>query len=1638
MASNTHRIVSFDTEVSPQNNSVSDIGAVDDAGRFFHSPSKKAFEEFLEGAEFVCGHNIIRHDLKFVGECLTSSSSAMVVVDTLPISPLLFPRKPYHALLKDDKLICDELNNPVNDARKAKELLDAEMAAWAKLPSELRAIFSALLAGQPDFCGFIKLANSTSDVTTSALASVDAGAIAKTIAGFFHRLICENAPLAEIATKNPVELAYALALIRCADPGSLTPPWVLMQHPRVEHVFRRLRATPCIAGCPYCREKLDPRLGLKKFFGFENFRSYAGEPLQENAARAAVEGKSVLAVFPTGGGKSVTFQVPALMAGEAEKALTVVISPLQSLMKDQVDNLEARGITQAVAISGLLDPIEHAKAIERVADGSACLLYIAPESLRSVTMEKLLLQRNIARFVIDEAHCFSSWGQDFRPDYLYVGDFIKNLRERKLSGATGGEPIPVSCFTATAKQRVIEDICAYFKEKLGLILDVFIARSQRENLHYVVLERTGDDEKFNTVRDLIEQHKCPTIVYVSRTRRASQIAGHLEQNGFAALAFHGKMDREEKTGNQNKFLSGEAQIMVATTAFGMGVDKKDVGLVIHYDISDSIENYVQEAGRAGRDENINAECYVLFNEDDLNKHFLLLNQTKLNLGEIDQVWRAIKTITKSRPSVQQSALEIAREAGWDDASGAEMETRILTAINALEQSGYLKRKQNSPRIYASSIRCHSMIEASQKIAASPRFASDAQRQNASRIMANLFSARSRKGSAQDGAESRVDYISDNLGIVREDVIRVIQILREENILDDQKDMSAHFARNESENTARRILREHIEIERFLQKHITKEGAVLNVKELNEKAEAAGCRACDTKKINTLLNYWDIKHLARRQWDGRHNARVTAVLPLDAFAATVEKRGEIARRIVEYLHEKMAATKDADAPSSPPPRSISVSFSILELVRAVAADSGLFAMKATAAEIEDALFYLSRIDAMKIEGGFMVVYNRLTIERKEHDPRVRYKKEDYQKLSDFYENRVQQIHIIGEYAKRMLEDYAGAVQFVDDYFRLNFSSFLAKYFSTDCRREMRRNITPKKYRQLFESLSETQRRVIDDKDSRVIVAAAGPGSGKTKLLVHKLAALLLMEDVKHEQLLMLTFSRAAATVFKTRLLELVGNAANFVEIKTFHSYCFDLLGRVGSLDKTNNIIRETVAKIRAGDVEQNRITKTVLVIDEAQDMSVDEFELVRILMERNEKNMRIIAVGDDDQNIYAFRGSDSKYFASLLNAEGAARYDLLTNYRARSNLVAFSNQFARTITGRMKRIPVSANDAQNGLITITRYSTPHLAEPLPQTILRAGLAGSTAILTRDNATAEIITGLLNHHNQPARLIQSNDGFSLADIDEVRFFTRQIAPFTSIPDDEWNAAKRLLQRMFPPTSRGLSVCRSLIRAFEAANTRSRYRTDFEIFVRESRLEDFCEAESRETITVSTMHKAKGREFDNVFLLLTKPPRDDDERRLLYVALTRARSRLTILTNTGTFDPIQADAIHRDTDTNAWGEPSEITIFLTHKDVWLDFFERVQDQLKNIRSGDTLYVTPTADGCTDLHSGANGRIVLRFSKKFSEKLARKKASGYQPVFARVNFALWWKKADATNKTHQDRACKIILPEILLRKEQGERKIK
>ncbi|MDK2841639.1 MAG: ATP-dependent helicase RecQ [Anaerophaga sp.] len=1588
-------IVFLDTETEPQSHKILDMGCVSDDGKQLHSSRIEEIVSVVREADFLCGHNFLNYDWNFLRPHLQAYGfDSSQIIDTLFLSPLLFPARPYHALLKDDKILNDELNNPLSDAIKARLLFDDEVSAFWRLKPGFRELLFLLLHNRPGFAAFFSF------VEYEALAR-DA---VEVIGQLFHNDICLNADIKRLVADNPVELAYTLALINSQSRYSITPPWVLKNFPEVESVFASLRNHPCIEGCDYCRSKLDARQGLKTFFGFNSFRTYEGSPLQEQAVRAALEGKSLLAVFPTGGGKSVTFQLPALMQGESVKGLTVVISPLQSLMKDQVDNLEKQGITEAVTINGLLDPIERANSLERVEDGSASILYISPESLRSMTIERALLGRNVVRFVIDEAHCFSSWGQDFRVDYLYIGEFIKSLTVKKNLDRM----IPVSCFTATAKNKVIDDIRAYFLDKLSLNLTVFRAAASRKNLHYKVIERDTEESKYQTVRLLIEEKQCPTIIYVSRTHRAYKLAKRLADDGIDALPYHGKMPVDEKTANQNAFLGGEVSVMVATSAFGMGVDKKDVGMVVHFDISDSLENYIQEAGRAGRDENISADCYVLFNEDDLGKHFVMLNQTKLSIREIQQVWKAIKETTRFRKTVSNSALEIARKAGWDD-EVMDIENRVTAAIAALEDAGYIKRGQNMPRIFANSILSRNAQDAIDKIYASARF-DEKQKEKAIRIIRKLFSARSRKEAAGEEGETRIDYFSDHLGIVKEEVIRIIGLLREEKILADTKDLTAFIRKGENSSQSQKITGIYRQLERFLLPRVSEEEKTYHIKELNELAEEQGIADITPDKIKTVLNFWAIKNWIKKKYlegSGNHLV-VISQMPIENLIRKMEKRHILSGFVIDYLFGKSNEAEQKDQ--------VLVNFSVHELKEAYEQQNQLFKENVSLQDIEDTLFYLSRIGAIRIEGGFLVIYNKLTIDRLEEDNKIRYKNEDYQKLKQHYENKTQQIHIVGEYARKMVDDYKGALQFVDDYFQLNYDSFLNKYFPGSRKEEIHRSITPARFHQLFGELSAPQLNIIKDNQSPYIAVAAGPGSGKTKILVHKLASLLLMEDVKQEQLLMLTFSRAAATEFKKRILQMIGNAANFLEIKTFHSYCFDLLGRVGTLEKAETIIETAVERIKSGDIEPVRIAKTVLVIDEAQDMNAAEYALVEVLMDKNPE-MRVVAVGDDDQNIYEFRGGSAAFLERFIREKQAVVYQLTENFRSKRNLVHFTNAFASTISHRLKTIPVEAGQTDNGNIRIIRHQSEHQIVPLVRDILNTPLKGTTGVLTRTNNEALQVTGLLIENGMKARLVQSNEGFSLASLDEIRFFCNQLAGgehILVIDDDAWQHAVRKLKNAFSHSS-NLELCLRLIADFEAVNTAKKYFSDFEIFLQESRLEDFT-GNPGETIIVSTMHKAKGKEYDNVFLMpgIWKPV-DDEQKRLMYVAMTRAKSFLSIHLRGDWLDGAAfVDGLKLYSDSRKWELPDILSIQLTHKDVWLGFFKRRQRWISNLVAGDELKAVNQE--CRT----ADGQVVLRFSRRFQETVDSLARQGYVLKDARISFVVWW------NDEEEGKEIRIVLPQV------------
>lgn len=808
----------------------------------------------------------------------------------------------------------------------------------------------------------------------------------------------------------------------------------------------------------------------------------------------------------------------------------------------------------------------------------------------------------------------------------------------------------------------------------------------------------------------------------------------------------------------------------------------------------------------------------------------------------------------------------------------------------------------------------------------------------------------------------------------------------------------------------------IKLERYILAHISSDTLRISYKQLNDDAQREGVETATEKDIRTLLYFLTVKGYTRKKEDGAYNIELTCQADETSTLKRFEKRLEICHFTIGWLYRLTSHETEENSKGK------GIQFSVVELLNDFKANGAtlLDTMQNVQLEdIEEALLYLSKIGALKLEGGFLVLYNAMDI-RRIKDNRLRYKQEDYRMLSEFYKQKIQQVHIVGEYANLMVRDYDAALQYVQDYFHMDYRRFISKYFQGERLREIERNVTPEKYKRIFGTLSEKQMEIISDKESRCIVVAAGPGSGKTRVLVHKLASLLLLEDVKHEQLLMLTFSRAAAIEFKQRLLDLIGNAAHFVEIKTFHSYCFDLLGKIGNLDDAKDVVARAAEMIRKGEVEPNRIAKTVLVIDEAQDMSREEYDLVHSLITSNEE-MRVIAVGDDDQNIFEFRGADSQYMKRLLEESGSRFIEMTENYRSSRRVIGFANEFVRGISGRMKNDPLIAMNHKEGFVSIHHHASHVMYQPLVDDLLTNRGNGSICVLTQTNEEAAIIVALLHKHGMNVRLIQSMDGFRFWNMVEVRMFLKQIDSETHTPailDEVWERAKNKTFARYADSS-SLCYLQRCISLFEQTN-KAKYLTDFKEFVFESTVEDFCDLSGADVV-VSTIHKSKGREFDDVYMLVSKQQHiQDGILRRYYVGATRAKERLFIHTDSSIFDRVPADEHH--VSSQQFDLPDEIIVQLSHKDVNLGFFKPRKNEILSLRPGQTLRFDNIY-----LYDGGKNTPVAQLSQKMQGDLRLWAEKGYSVKSASVRFIVAWRPKDAPRKEKEHA---VLLADLTLKR--------
>jgi ATP-dependent DNA helicase RecQ len=411
----------------------------------------------------------------------------------------------------------------------------------------------------------------------------------------------------------------------------------------------------------------DALTSLREHFGFADFREG-----QREVIGAILEGKDAVVVMPTGSGKSLCYQLPAMMLDGA----TLVVSPLIALMKDQVDALQARGLAATFINSSIAEGEQRAR-INALGRGQFKLVYVAPERFRSGRFVETLRSVRISLFAVDEAHCISTWGHDFRPDYLRLKNVIQSLNGIQTRTQT-------LALTATATPYVRSDII----QQLGLSKpETFVSGFDRPNLTIDVVHTEKEREKIARIKRLARTHNGSGIIYASTRKAVEQVARELQEQGLRVAAYHAGMGDSVRVKAQEDFMAGSVQMIVATNAFGMGIDKPDIRFVAHYQMPGSIEAYYQEIGRAGRD-SLPSSCVLLFNYADKNTHDFFIEGSYPSAEFIQDVYNVLLSTGLKR--IELSASEIAKR------SGARNEMAVQSSLYLLERAGHIARGAASP------------------------------------------------------------------------------------------------------------------------------------------------------------------------------------------------------------------------------------------------------------------------------------------------------------------------------------------------------------------------------------------------------------------------------------------------------------------------------------------------------------------------------------------------------------------------------------------------------------------------------------------------------------------------------------------------------------------------------------------------------------------------------------------------------------------------------------------------------------------------------------------------------------------------------------------------------------------------------
>ncbi|MDJ0869070.1 MAG: RecQ family ATP-dependent DNA helicase [Myxococcota bacterium] len=1485
---------------------------------------KRAHKELLgwmRHGEILVGHNLHRFDRPAIAERWPDSPVLqMPTLDTLELSVLAFPRRPYHRLVKDDRLVRDARPNPVSDVRASERVLEDAVAAWepsplishADIPEHAREGWRRLYEQN----GWPWQPKDPLDLRKR-----------------WHGRVCTNSPR---LSSPGIDMALVMldAWLGVQDEtGSVLPRWVRETWPQIRTLARDLRATACQdPSCAWCSTNLCPDHWLREVFGFESFREEPalgdGTSLQRDLVARGLRGQSTFGILPTGGGKSLCFQVPAEARYRLLGQLTVVVSPLQSLMKDQVDSLQGR-IPHARAIYSGLPSLLRPQVLEEVRAGSCGLLYLSPEQLRNPGIVRLLKSREIGAVVFDEAHCLSQWGHDFRTDYPYVLHAIRRITQ------TGPMP-PVFLFTATTQPDATREIVEHTREHSGHDVELVDGGSARVNLRYEV-RQVPPPARVDAAVDLLQEHlgDGSAIVFCGTRNQTEEVAVQLTTRGYPAEHYHAGLDADVRRQRQDAFIRGEIRVITATNAFGMGVDKDDVRLVVHLDMPSSLEAYLQEAGRAGRDGHA-ATATLLWAPGDAEPRFSLAAMADLSGEDLRAIWRAIQQLPAARYEHLERRVVTPREllfqealAGRFDPEDAQEETRVKAAVNWLERARVLQRTENQTRVFTGRPRLPTLAQAFDVVESLDLAPPKAERWKT--VLRRVYGAGDEGLSADDIAVLCMEMSYDDPleGGVR--ILGILSQMVDRRLLTAGQTFTAILSHGVFDSSVRRLARWRAWEEQILDAVEEQADGTewVHLRPIAERLTSIEA-ACTPDDVARLLRTWWTAGDGLTHQNGapefRSRRGETGRLTLEAKLAHVRKwlgtRQIIADQCLRALVDLAKGTGSQ----------VLVSTDLEHLVSAVERDMLLKArLHSVPDAVRSAVGWLHALRIVTVQNGLAVFRTAMQVDRDPAWPKLgdQEAQQATAALAAHQEHKVLRVHVMDAWARHMLANSDVGEAFRADWFASPIQDFTRKWFPGR-KQQIARPTTPESYDAIVTSLKdEAQQKIVTRDIRRNHLVLAGPGSGKTRILVHRVAWLLRCHRVRPREVLVVCYTRANALELRRRLFELVGRDARFVTIQTIHAVAISMVG-IHRLGADGDLTLETclpvaAAMLRGETMEAAEQTRqrdallrgfNYLFVDEYQDIDAAKYELLSAIagraMEGDQRKLRVFAVGDDDQAIYAWDGASSDFIRSFEQDYQAKRFIVPHSYRSPKAILDMAQTLLEPLPDRLKQGTwLTVDPARAGDPNVGRWAAEHPELRGRYAWHRSGSVQVAAGRLMETVRRWVGVGIepasigVHARTRPTGLHRLRVAAEAARIP----FAWTLPGDSSIPMSRIREVATLSDWLRPEGDRderiSAGAVREQIRQLADGPWRDSLHDWLEPFAGRSltraqwqyELIVWAQLERRARVLgkgvhLGTMHSAKGLEFDHVMLLDDGTVADTpEERRLLYVALTRARRSLQI---------------------------------------------------------------------------------------------------------------------------------------------------